>query len=111
MAYFAELDSNNTVLRVVSIGNQFLIDENGVEIEQNGINFCKQLFGQDTVWLQTSYNTRANTHTEGKTPFRKNYAGIGFTYDLQRDAFIPPKPEGEGWILDEETYTWKLNQT
>ena len=106
MAYFAELDSNNTVLRVVSISNQFLLDENGNEVEQNGINFCKQLFGQDTTWRKTSYNTRAGQHTEGKIPFRKNYAGIGYTYDAQRDAFIPPKPF-QSWLLDEDTCRWK----
>lgn len=106
MAYFAELDSNNIVLRVVSIGNQFLLDENGVEAEQNGINFCHQLFGSNTIWRQTSYNTRAGQHTEGKTPFRKNYAGIGYTYDPQRDAFIPPKPPEDYWVLNEETCTW-----
>lgn len=106
MAYFAELDSTNIVLRVVSIGNQFLLDENGIEVEQNGINFCKQLFGQDTIWLQTSYNTRANTHRDGKTPLRKNYAGPGYKYDFVKNAFIPLKPQGDYWVLNEETCTW-----
>lgn len=106
MAYFAELDSNNTVLRVVAIGDQFLLDENNVEVEQKGINFCHQLFGTNTVWRQTSYNTRAGEHINGKTPFRKNYAGIGYTYDAQRDAFIPPKPTGDYWLLNEDTCNW-----
>lgn len=106
MAYFAELDSNNVVLRVVSIGDQFLRDSNGNEVEQLGIDFCHQLFGSNTVWRQTSYNTRGGVHEFGKTPLRKNYAGIGFTYDPQRDAFIPPKPDGENFILDENTCTW-----
>lgn len=107
MAYFAELDSNNIVLRVVAIGNQILLDENNVEQEEKGIEFCKQLWGQDTIWRQTSYNTYGGQHREGKTPLRKNYAAIGDTYDSQLDAFVPPKPEGDGWIIDEETGYWK----
>ena len=55
-------------------------------------------------WIQTSYNTHGGQHPEGR-PLRKNYAGIGFTYDVERDAFIPPKPEGN-WTLDEETCLW-----
>lgn len=56
-------------------------------------------------WIQTSYNTVGGVHTNGGTPLRKNYAGIGFTYDKERDAFIPPKPDGE-YVLDEETCLW-----
>lgn len=56
-------------------------------------------------WIQTSYNTQGGVHTNGGTPLRKNYAGIGFTYDRERDAFIPPQPTPE-WILDEETCLW-----
>lgn len=95
MAHFAELDANNVVLRVVVISNDDCKDESGVEQEQLGIKRCLELFKTGT-WLQTSYN--------GK--FRKNYAGIGGTYDAQRDAFIPPKPDGEGWVLDEVTCDW-----
>lgn len=58
-------------------------------------------------WIQTSYNTRGGQHPEGR-PLRKNYAGIGFTYDVERDAFIPPKPEGD-YALDEETCLWVEN--
>lgn len=58
-------------------------------------------------WIQTSYNTRGGQHPEGR-PLRKNYAGIGFTYDAERDAFIPPKPEGD-YALDEETCLWVEN--
>lgn len=57
-------------------------------------------------WIQTSYNTQGGVHTLGGTPLRKNYAGIGFTYDSVRDAFIPPKPEGE-YLLNEETCLWE----
>jgi hypothetical protein len=55
-------------------------------------------------WIQTSYNTFGGQHPEGR-PLRKNFAGIGFTYDAERDAFIPPRPEGD-WLLDEETCLW-----
>lgn len=94
MAHFAQLDDNNTVLQVIVVHNNELLDENGQESEAKGIAFCQSLFGGN--WKQTSYNGN----------FRKNYAGIGFTYDEPRDAFIAPKPEGN-WILDEEICQWK----
>ena len=93
MAYFAELDENNIVLRVISVNNE-ITTQNAEEQEQLGINFCKNLFGG--IWLQTSFN--------GK--IRKNYAGVGFVYDADRDAFIAPKPQGDGWVLNEETCLW-----
>jgi hypothetical protein len=93
MAHFAELD-NNIVTRVIVIHNNELLDENGVEQEANGIAFCQSHFGTNN-WLQTSYNAK----------IRKNYASIGYTYDEQRDAFIPPKPYAS-WLLDEETCQW-----
>lgn len=95
MAHFAELDSNNVVLRVIVIDNSIIVD-NGQELEQLGINFCKSLYGQDTNWLQTSYNES----------FRYNYAGVGFQYDTIKDAFIAPKPY-PSWILDNNTLKWK----
>lgn len=95
MAHFAKLDENNVVLCVVVVNNDILL-ENGQELEQKGIAFCKELFGTQTSWVQTSYNGT----------IRKNYAGIGYVYDSQRDAFIPPKPEGEGWVLNEESCIW-----
>lgn len=106
MAYFAELDQNNIVLRVVAINDQDCVDENGNEQEQLGINRCLELF-QGGIWKQTSYNTLKGVHANGKTPFRKNYAGTGDTYDAQRNAFIQPQPDGEGWILDEEMCWWR----
>ena len=106
MAYFAELDQNNIVLRVVAIKDEDCLDSNGNEQEQLGINRCLELF-QGGIWKQTSYNTLKNAHANGKTPFRKNYAGIGFIYDAQKDAFIAPQPDGEGWIFDEEIFWWK----
>lgn len=96
MAHFAELDENNIVLRVIVVSNEMLL-EDGQESEAKGIAFCKQLFGEDTIWMQTSYNGNK----------RKNYAGIDFVYDQNRDAFIPPQPEGDGWILDEASCNWR----
>ena len=106
MAYFAELNENNIVLRVVAINDQDCLDENRNEQEQLGINRCLELF-QGGIWKQTSYNTLKGVHANGKTPFRKNYAGIGDTYDAQRDAFISQQPDGEGWILDEQMCWWR----
>ena len=97
MAHFAELDQNNIALRVIVVNNDMLFDENGNESEAVGITFCQSLFGIDTIWKQTSYNAN----------FRKNYAGIGYTYDAARDAFIAPMPQGDGWVLDEDTCQWR----
>ena len=94
MAHFAELDENNKVLRVVVVANDVLLDDDGVEQESVGIAFCQKLFGG--TWKQTSYNGN----------FRKNYAGIGYTYDRGRDEFIPPKPYNS-WILNESTCRWE----
>ena len=105
MAYFAELDQNNIVLRVVAISDEDLLDENNNESEAKGIARCKELFGSDTVWMQTSFNTTGNIHANGKTPFRKNFAGIGYTYNLSLDGFIPPKLK-DNLILDETTGLW-----
>lgn len=93
MAHFAELDENNLVKQVIVVHNNELLD-NGVESEAKGIAFCQSLFGGN--WKQTSYNGN----------IRKNYAGIGYTYDEERDAFIPPKPEGD-WVLNEDTCQWE----
>lgn len=93
MAHFAQLDENNIVLQVIVVNNDELLDENGVELEQKGIDFCTSLFGG--VWIQTSYNGS----------IRKNYAGVGFEYDKTRDAFIPFKPFNS-WLFDENNCTW-----
>lgn len=96
MAHFAQLDENNIVTQVIVVNNDVLLDENGIEQEQVGIDFCKSLFGVETNWKQTSYNST----------FRKNFAGIEYEYNSSLDAFISPKPFAS-WILDEETCTWK----
>jgi hypothetical protein len=113
MAYFAKLNSNNIVEQVIAIHNNELLD-NGIESEEKGIAFCKSLYGQDTNWKQTSYNTKEGKHylsdnsglsnTQEKA-FRKNYAGVGYEYNQQKDAFIPPKPFNS-YILNESTCTW-----
>jgi len=104
MASFAKLN-NNIIERVESVVNEVIRDSNGVEQEQLGIQFLKSLYGQDTNWKQTSYNTNGGVHLLGGIPFRKNHAGIGYTYDLQRDAFIAPKPYNS-WVLNETTCNW-----
>lgn len=104
MAHFANLDEDNLVTQVIVVDNNDILDEQGNESEEVGIQFCKNLFGT-SKWKQTSYNTRANEHPKGN-PFRKNYAGIGYTYDEIKDAFIPPQPF-PSWELCEETYLWQ----
>jgi hypothetical protein len=105
MASFSKLDSDNIVIEVISVHNNELLDNNGVEQEVNGIDFLIKLTGY-LFWKQTSYNTYGGVHNNGGTPFRKNYAGIGFVYDETRDAFIPKKPFAS-WILNEDTCLWE----
>ena len=114
MAHFAQLDENNKVLQVIVVANEELL-LNGVESETKGVIFCKSLLGEDTKWVQTSYNAT----------FRKNYAGIGYSYDPVADVFIvlqpypswsldanhdwqapTPKPEEGFWSWNEETQSW-----
>jgi len=105
MASFAKIE-NNIVITVVSVVNEVLKDSNGVEQENIGIEFLKTLYNEpNAVWKQTSYNTVGGVHNNGGIPFRKNHAGIGYTYDETRDAFIAPKPFNS-WILNETTCIW-----
>jgi hypothetical protein len=107
MASFAKLNSENIVTIVVSVVNELLKDSNGVEQEAIGIQFLKNLYNEpNSIWKQTSYNTHGGAHNNNGTPFRKNHAGIGYQYDSQRDAFIPPKPFNS-WILNETTCLWE----
>ena len=94
MAHFARIE-DNIVQQVVVINNLELQDVNGNEVEAQGIAFCQTLFGAESEWKQTSYHGN----------IRKNFAGIGYTFDAARDAFIAPKPFNS-WILDEETCQW-----
>lgn len=96
MAHFAELSKNDIVLRVLSVAEKDTQDENGNEKEEIGVEFLKNIFGQNTKWKQTSYNQK----------FRKNYAGINYYYDSLLDAFIPPRPFNS-WLLNIETAQWE----
>ena len=91
MAHFAKINTDNIVVDVVVVkDSEILID--GSENEQKGIDFLNSLFNTNYNWKKTSYNTYSGVHINDGTPFRKNFAGIGFTYDSGRDAFISPKP-------------------
>jgi hypothetical protein len=109
MASFAKIGLNNKVIEVLSVVNEVLHDSNGVEQESIGIDFLTKLTGW-AIWKQTSYNTKGGVHSSGGTPFRKNHAGIGYTYDEDRDAFISPKPFNS-WILNEDTCLWNAPVT
>lgn len=95
MAHFAKVEEG-IVTQVI------VIDDS---VEDRGQDFINNELKLEGTWIQTSYNTRAGQHATGGTPLRMNYAGIGYTYDAERDAFIPPKPF-ESWVLDEATCTW-----
>lgn len=95
MSHFAQIDENNIVTNVI-VAEQDFIDSGAV--------------GDPSKWIQTSYNTQAGVHLLGGTPLRKNYAGIGYTYDSVRDAFIPPKSFAS-WVLNEDTCNWDAPTT
>ena len=100
MAHFAQLDDNNIVTQVIVIGNDDTSDHTGREVESIGVAFCKKLLGSDTRWKQTSYNGN----------IRVRYAGIGFTYDENLDAFLEPKPFNS-WTINIQTATWEAPLT
>ena len=95
MASFAKIGLKNKVIEVLSVNNEVLKVANGLEQENIGVDFLTKLTGYP-VWKQTSYNGN----------FRKNHAGIGYTYNEDRDAFLPPKPFNS-WILNEDTCRWE----
>ena len=95
MAHFARIDENNIVTQVIVVANEDTTDTNGVEVEEIGVAFCKKLLGAETNWKQTSYNNN----------FRVRYAGTGYSYNAELNAFIAPKPF-ESWVLVEETADW-----
>ena len=101
MARFAKLGTGNIVEQVIVVSNDIATSE------QAGLDFINKLYNTGDVWKQTSYNTRAGVHSLGGTPLRKNHAGIGYTYDEDRDAFIPKKPFNS-WILNETTCLWEV---
>lgn len=97
MAYFAEIDEDNIVIRVLSVNDDY---------EDRGEDFLANDLGLGGRWVQTSYNTHGGVHNGGGIPLRKNYAGVGFTYDEERDAFIPPQPF-PSWLLNEDSCLWE----
>jgi len=94
MAHFAQLDENNVVTQVIVVHNNECLDADGNESESVGVAFCQSLFGGN--WKQTSYNSN----------IRKNYAGIGYAYHADIDAFVPPKPYAS-WVLNSSTAQWE----
>ena len=100
MAHFAKLGTGNIIERVEVVSNDI------ATTEQAGVEFLQNLYKDRAVWKQTSYNTRGGVHLTGGTPFRKNYASIGYKYDTSRDAFIPAKPFNS-WTLNETTCLWE----
>ncbi len=105
MAHFAKIDSNNIVEEVVVVHNEVLLDSNNVEQEQLGIDFLTNLTGHSN-WKQTSFNTHAGVHKDGGTALRKNYAGIGYTYDATKDAFYEQQPFAS-WVLNATSCVWE----
>ena len=104
MASFTKLGVNGRVLQVVSLSNDIITDDNKIEQEQKGIDFLTDLY-QWPCWVQCSYNTSEGEHKLGGTPFRKNFPGLGWKYDDERDAFISPKPYST-WVIDEDRCVW-----
>ena len=100
MAHFAKLNSENIVEEVLVVSNEVATNE------QAGVDFLNNLLKTSDTWKQTSYNTVGGVHKLGGTPFRKNYAGVGYKYDESRDAFIAPKPYNS-WILNETSCLWE----
>jgi len=106
MAHFAKINSDNVVVNVNVVDNSKLLDEDGIESEANGVAHLERHGSENGFsWQQTSYNTSGGVHRLGGTPFRKNYAGKGYTYDSAKDAFISPKPF-DSWTLNEDTCQW-----
>ena len=104
MAHFVEIDASNIVIRGVVLDDKDTQDENGDEVESVGAKYLSDGFGG--TWKRTSYNTYGGVHKLGGTPFRKNYAGIGYTFDEGRDAFYTPQPY-PSWTLNEGTCQWE----
>ena len=95
MAHFAQLDENNVVTQVIVVSNDDCSDSNGTEVESIGVAFCQKLLGANTNWKQTSYNSN----------MRVRYAGIGYSYNAELDAFVAPQPYAS-WTLDSDTAEW-----
>ena len=107
MAHFAKLGANGKIISVLTLDNKDMLNADGVEDERVGQEYL-QLHNNwpAEMWIQTSYNTQGNQHKLGGTPFRGNYAGIGFTWDEDDQIFWPKKPYAS-WVKDTTTATWK----
>jgi len=95
MAHFAQIDYENKVIRVSVVANEDILDDDGNESEEVGIEYLKSIHGPHTMWIKTSYNNN----------FRFRYAGIGLVYNVEHDVFLLPQPY-PSWTLNTETYEW-----
>ena len=100
MASFAKIGSGNIVEQVVAVSNEV------ATTEQAGVEFLQNLYNDKATWKQTSYNTYGGVHSLDGTPFRKNFAGVGYTYDETKNAFISPQPYSS-WTLNDDTCLWE----
>jgi len=106
MAHFAKIGMNSKVIQVTTMDNEVMKDSDGNEVEANGQQWLETHNNWPSqMWIQTSYNTVNNTHKDGGTPFRGNYAGIGYTWDEENNIFLPIKPYAS-WIKDLSTASW-----
>jgi len=107
MAHFAKLGSNSKVIQVLTLNNGDMLNADGVEDETVGQQYLERHNNWPAqMWIQTSYNTSGGTHKDGGTPFRGNYAGIGYTWDEDNNLFYGKKPYAS-WVLDVPTASWK----
>ena len=107
MAHFAKLNENNVVIDMLVVRNEDILDGNGNEVEQKGIDLLTALTGH-SHWKQYSVNTQYGVHIQGRTPIRKNGAALGSTYDATKDAFIPIKPpDCVSWVFNEDKGAWE----
>ena len=106
MANFAKLNENNVVVQIDYVNNVVILDENGVEQESIGVNFLRNLYKEPNAnWIQTSFNTKLGTHSNGGIPLRMNYASMGGTYDPVKNIFIGTKPHSR-YVGPNDNGTW-----
>lgn len=107
MAHFAKISEDNVVLSVLTLDDKDMLDENGNPNELTGQKYLEKHNNWPAhLWVRTSYNTYRNTHRQGKTPFRGNYAGIGFIWDVSNQIFLPPKPYNS-WVKNLQEAKWE----
>ena len=107
MAHFAKISEDNIVLQVLTLDNKDMLDENNNPFENVGQKYLEKHNNWPAhLWIQTSYNTYQNTHRQGKTPFRGNYAGIGYVWDSSNQIFLPSKPYNS-WVKNLQEARWQ----